>query len=192
MTFINSKASDAARGGGAIYSNGGSLKIVNSKFDNNHIIANGPDVAGGAVYATLAYGPTYITNSTFDGNSGANGGAIGGIFTSYNIFNSVFNNNRATGLRSSGNSGNGGAVYDDGNSYDLNICGTNMSNNNASFLGGAIFYVANDVKGHISIDRSTFKNNPDVGDAPAPGILKKGAYLQTTVSNIKLTSSTFE
>jgi hypothetical protein len=195
ITFANGKTSDVKIGGAAIYLNGGSLKIVNSKFYNNHIVASGADVAGGAVYATLLYGPTYIAGSTFggsveQGNSGASGGAIGGIFTSYNIFNSVFNHNKAVGSRST-QSGNGGAVYDDGNSYDLNVCGTTMSENSAGFLGGAIFYVANDVKGHISIDRSAFSQNPDIADAPSPGILKNGAYLQTTVSNITITSSTF-
>jgi len=198
MTFENGKASDE-RGGGAISVNGGSLKVVNSVFRNNQIASTGPDVAGGAIYATQQYGPVYIVNSTFENNSGSNGGAIGALYASYNIYNSLLKNNEAIGWgmnpAQSGTPGGGlgGAIYADGNSYALNMCGTEITGNSSQELGGAIFYVANDVQGTISIDRSVITNN-DSGSpwGPSPGIHKPDCYLQTTPSNISLTNSTFE
>ncbi|MCW1892396.1 MAG: hypothetical protein KIH65_004115 [Candidatus Uhrbacteria bacterium] len=204
LTFTNGKASDKLLGGGAIYSNGGSLKVVNSKFYDNEIVSTGPDVAGGAIYQTQGYGPTYIVNSTFGGsadlgNVGSNGGALGGLFSSFHIYNSMISYNKAIGTgrnpAASGTlgGGSGGAIYMDGNSFTLNMCGTEVSNNSAKELGGAIFYVANDVKGDIKIDQSVFKKNVSgSSDGPAPGIAKPGCYLQTTASKISLTNTTFE
>lgn len=204
ITFSGGKATDKTLGGGAIYSNGGSLKVVNSKFYNNSIVSTGPDVAGGAIYQTQGYGPTYIVNSEFGGaaeraNSGSNGGAIGGLFASFHIYNSVLNYNQAIGAgrnpAASGTlgGGSGGAIYMDGNSFALNICGTDISNNSAKELGGAIMYVANDVNGTIKIDQSTIKSNKSgSADGPAPGVGKPGCYLQTTVSKISITNSTIE
>ena len=203
LTFVDGKASDANIGGAAIYSNGGSLKVVNCKFFRNQIISTGPDVAGGAIYATQAYGTTYVVNSTFgasaaDGNRGANGGALGGLFASYTILNSVLSYNKALGngmnpaKSGTPGGGSGGAIYNDGNSFTLTICGSDVSNNSSVELGGAIFYVANDVKGHISIDRSTFAGNQTGNaDGPAPGVAKPGCYLQTTTANISITNTTF-
>ena len=203
LTFINGKASDAKIGGAAIYSNGGSLKVVNSKFYNNHIISSGPDVAGGAIYQTQGYGTTYITNSTFGGsadhaNVGSNGGALGGLFASFTILNSVLSYNQAigSGMNPAQNGtpggGSGGAIYNDGNSFTLSICGSDISHNSSKELGGAIFYVANDVQGHIKIDQSTFKENASGSPwGPDPGVAKPGCYLQTTPANISITNTTF-
>lgn len=204
MTFTGGKATDKTLGGGAIYSNGGSLKIVNSKFYSNNIVSTGPDVAGGAIYQTQGYGPTYIVNSEFGGaseraNVGSNGGALGGLFASFHIYNSVISYNKAIGTgRNPAKSGtlgggSGGAIYMDGNSFTLNVCGTSITNNSATELGGAIMYVANDVNGTIKIDQSTIKANASgSSDGPAPGIGKPGCYLQTTVSKISITNSTIE
>jgi hypothetical protein len=203
LTFVDGKASDAGIGGAAIYSNGGSLKVVNCKFYRNQIIDVGPDVAGGAIYATQAYGTTYVVNSTFGGsaagsNGGANGGALGGLFASYTILNSVLSYNKAVGngmnpaKAKTPGGGSGGAIYNDGNSFTLTICGSDISHNSSVELGGAIFYVANDVKGHISIDQSTFTSNQTGNtDGPAPGVAKPGCYLQTTATNISITNTTF-
>ncbi len=204
LVFENGKASDAGIGGAAIYSNGGSLKVVNSIFRGNAIISTGPDVAGGAIYQTQGYGPTYIVNSTFGGSSeranvGSNGGALGGLFASFHVYNSVISHNKAIGngmnpaKNGTPGGGSGGGIYMDGNSFALNICGTEIANNSSHELGGAIFYVANDVQGSISINQSTFRaNQSGVPDGPAPGVSKPGCYLQTTVSKISIGNTTFE
>lgn len=204
LTFVNGKASNSDIGGAAIYSNGGSLKVVNSKFYNNTIVSTGPDVAGGAIYQTQGYGPTYIVNSEFGGSSGhanigSNGGAIGGLFSSFHIYNSVMSYNKAIGngmnpaKAGTPGGGSGGAIYMDGNSFTLNICGTDISNNSSNELGGAIFYVANDVQGTIKIDQSVMKSNVSGSPwGPNPGVAKPGCYLQTTASKISITNSTIE
>ena len=203
LTFINGKASDATIGGAAIYSNGGSLKVVNSKFYGNHIISNGPDVAGGAIYQTQGFGPTYIVDSIFGGsadhaNIGSNGGALGGLFASFHIINSTLSYNQAIGngmnpaKAGTQGGGSGGAIYNDGNSYTLSICGSDISHNSSKELGGAIFYVANDVQGAIVIDKSSFSSNQTGNeDGPNPGIAKPGCYLQTTPSKISITNTSF-
>jgi hypothetical protein len=203
LTFADGKASDATIGGAAIYSNGGSLKVVNSRFYRNRIASTGPDVAGAAIYQTLGYGTTYIVNSTFGGsadhaNIGSNGGAIGGIFASYTILNSVMSYNQAIGngmnpaQNGTPGGGSGGAIYNDGNSFTLSICGSDISHNSSKELGGAIFYVANDVRGHINIDQSTISANQTGNtDGPNPGVAKPGCYLQTSISNISITNTTF-
>jgi hypothetical protein len=161
-------------GGGAVYVRGGTFKAYNLKIiDSVQTNALGivtQDLAGGAVYTFGLSKPATIVNSVFENNSGANGGAIGGLFTSYTIVNSAFSGNKATGRgmnpAKTGTTGGGlgGAIYNDGNSFALNICGSNFTNNSANELGsGSIFMVANDLNGKLSIDQSTFSSNSNNG-----------------------------
>lgn len=82
LTFINanSKSESEYDGGGAIWTRGGRLKIVNCRFFNNVCADLGPDVGGGAVRVFSQYEnkPVYIVNCTFGGaegyeNIGSNG-----------------------------------------------------------------------------------------------------------------------
>jgi len=161
-------------GGGAIYVSGGtfsaySIKVTGSK--ESHPAAElAQDLAGGALYLFELSSPAYIVNSTFQGNSATNGGAIGALFVSSVIINSSFLGNSATGHgqnpAATGTTGGGigGAIYNDGNSYSLNICGSTFANNTATELGsGAIFEVVNNLKGDLVIDQSTFSGNSNVG-----------------------------
>jgi|GEM_PF-1367639 len=161
-------------GGGAVYVRGGTFKAYSIKvIDSVQTNASGittQDLAGGAIYTFGLAKPATIVNSIFENNSGANGGALGGLFTSYTLVNSTFINDQATGHGEnparSGTTGGGlgGAIYNDGNSYDLNICGSTFTDNTANELGsGSIFMVANDLKGKLTIDQSTFKGNSNNG-----------------------------
>jgi hypothetical protein len=161
-------------GGGAVYVRGGTFKAYDIKVaDSVQTNASGvttQDLAGGAIYTFGLAKPATIVNSVFENNYAANGGALGGLFTSYTIVNSTFTGNQATGHGEnparSGTTGGGlgGAIYNDGNSYNLNICGSTFTNNTANELGsGSIFMVANDLKGKLTIDQSTFKNNSNNG-----------------------------
>ena len=159
-------------GGGALYVRGGRLKILNSRFFENVCDDSGSDVGGGAVRVLQnnAGGsvakPVYLVNTTFGGRSGlgntcANGGAISSIGTSYTIINSHFSDNRAIGTgANAGQGGNGGAIYNDGNTYDLHLCGVLVEDNHANEGGSAVFYVSNDQTGSIYIEGSVLKNNP--------------------------------
>ena len=60
--------------------------------------------------------------------------------------------------------GLGGAIYNDGDSYTLDICGTVFSDNTAADLGsGSIFQVVDNLMGQLVIDQSTFTGNSDTG-----------------------------
>jgi hypothetical protein len=185
----NSSDQDTYDGGGAIWARGGRLKIVNSRFFQNSCAATGPDVGGAAVRAFSQYQnkPLYVVNSTFGGgkdlgNTCSNGGGLSSIGVSYSVYNSLFSYNKAIGYGAnperSGTpgGGSGGAIYNDGNSFDLNICGTKIENNSAGEGGGAIFFVSNDRSGHLLIRDSSLANNPSAGFETAgyPGIFYLG------------------
>jgi predicted outer membrane repeat protein len=191
LIFIegNTAAEDLSAGGGAVWARGGRLKVVQCRFFNNSCSPTGPDVGGGAIRAFSQYQnlPLYVVNSTFGGradlgNSCSNGGGLSSIGVSYSIFNSLFSHNSATGyganpqLPGTPGGGSGGAIYNDGNTFDLNLCGTKIENNSAREGGGAIFFVSNNRTGHLIINRSQLRNNPSGGFETTgyPGIFYLG------------------
>lgn len=145
ITFRNAysavrQTSTSNYGGGAIFDEGGQLKVVNSAFLNNRCYKNGPDLGGAAIRARGMYmgSPIYITHDTFSGNT------PGG--------------------------GSGGAIYTDGNHYNLIIDGTLMRDNTAREGGGAIFFVVDAQGGTLKIEYSTLHHNPSGVSQNAPGI----------------------
>jgi hypothetical protein len=179
ITFIDGSAKgidDAMNrgGGGAIYAQGGSLKVVNARFFNNVCEELGSDVGGGAIRKLdylVAPGagparPVWVVKSTFGGDAGfgnscANGGALSSIGVSWNILNSVFSGNTAVGRgANSGQGGNGGAIYNDGNEIVLNVTSSLIENNVANEGGSAVFFVSNNRSGSITIKDSIVRGNP--------------------------------
>jgi len=189
LTFVNGKVNDPDKGGGAIYAQGGLLKVVNCSFFNNHCAATGQDVAGGAVFSVLQSSTVYLVNSTFGGsgslgNSCSNGGAIGSIGTSYSILNSAITGNGSTGTGANpGNGGNGGGISNDGNTYTLTLCGATLVNNAANAIGGGIFFVSNDGTGKTVIDKSSILGNMVTTGSGSPK-QAGGLYLQGTKASI--------
>ena len=185
LTFINgnSKADTAYDGGGAIWVRGGQFKVVNSRFFNNVCADSGPDVGGGAIRVFSQYNnlPVYIVNSTFGGDSGygnvaSNGGAISSIGVSWTLINCLFSYNKAIG--NGGNpaqsgtpgGGSGGAIYNDGNTMTLSLCGCRIEHNQVNAFGSAIFFVTDDHTGNIIIQNSVIRNNVGGSWYPLPGI----------------------
>jgi hypothetical protein len=180
ITFVDGSAKgipdgkNNAGGGGAIYAQGGSLKVVNARFFGNVCEELGSDVGGGAIRKLdylVAPGlgpsrPVWVVNSTFGGkeglgNSCANGGALSSIGVSWNIINSLFSYSTAVGHGANdGEGGNGGAIYNDGNEIVLNISGSVLQDNKANEGGSAVFFVSNDKSGSITIKSSTTQRNP--------------------------------
>ena len=159
-------------GGGAIFVRGGQFKIVSSRFFNNHCDAVGPDVGGGAVrvLGVPTVFPVYVVSSTFGGAAGlgnecSNGSALSSIGVSYSVINSLFTHNEAIGTGANPaqagkpGGGSGGAIYNDGNFFSLQLGGSIFRDNNANEGGGAVFYVSNDRSGTLAIDTSTFARN---------------------------------
>jgi hypothetical protein len=189
-------------GGGAVFVGGGTAKFFNVRFANNTQPNLGQDYAGGAIYTfNQATAPVYVVSSTFDGNSGSNGGALGSISTSYVILNSVFSNNVTLGngmnpaKPNTPGGGLGGAIYNDGNSYTLALCGDDVKQNTAAELGsGSIFFVANDLKGDLKIEQSTFTGNSNKGSVQSnthPSIYVE-ARDKAGNAGVAITTTTFQ
>jgi len=172
FTNANSKNEFEYDGGGAVWVRGGRFKIVNCTFYNNVCEDVGPDLGGAAVRVFSQYAglPVYVVDSHFGaaqgfGNTCSNGGGISSIGVSWTVLNSTFVGNRAIG--NGGNpaqpgtpgGGSGGAIYNDGNTMTLSICGSRIENNQVNAYGSAIFFVSNDHTGNIVINRSVITNN---------------------------------
>jgi hypothetical protein len=165
-------------GGGAIFDEGGQLKVVNSAFTGNSCYATGPDLGGGAIRAVGMYpaSPVYVTGDTFTGNTCSNGGALSGLFARFDVVNCLMTGNKAIGFGANPakagtpGGGSGGAIYTDGTGYDLDVSGTVMRGNTAREGGGGIFFVVNSGGGALRIDSSTLQGNPSGGFQNAPGI----------------------
>jgi hypothetical protein len=191
ITFIGGRAqgTETMDGGGAVFVRGGRLKVVNASFHGNHCAANGPDVGGAAMQVFSQYEglPVYIVDSTFGDwgtkrrNQCSNGGAIASIGVSWTILNSLFRNDRAIGHGANPpqpgtpGGGNGGAIYNDGNSMTLRIEGTKIVDNRSNGEGGsAIFFVSNDRSGDVVIKDSILRRNSGDGFSTHPGIFFLG------------------
>jgi hypothetical protein len=172
-------------GGGAIFVRGGRLKVVASSFAGNACDGTGPDL-GGAAIRVLSQSrglPVYVSDSTFEGGSCSNGGALSSIGVSWEIYNSVFRGNEAIGYGanppSAGNpgGGSGGAIYADGNRFTIRVVGSTIEGNHAREGGGAIFFVSNDRTGSLSIEGSTLSGNrsDEFETSGYPGIFFLGA-----------------
>jgi hypothetical protein len=175
LTFVDGNATgqmEEGGGGGAILVRGGQFKIVNSRFFHGVCDPTGPDLGGAAVRVLDQYNnqQVYVVNSTFGGapslgGACSNGGGLSSIGVSYTVLNSLFSYNTAIGnganpaQSGTPGGGSGGAIYNDGNTYTLTLCGVSMTNNSANEGGGAIFYVSNDGTGNLVIQNSTLMNN---------------------------------
>jgi hypothetical protein len=141
-------------GGGAISTRDVNVRVYGVTFEGNRGPEIGPDVAGGAIYMAGSKS-LVVANSTFRDNAASNGGAIGALHVESRIYNSVFENNRATGMLANfggakgcpvfnheeqgGAGGLGGAFYSDGFDPGDTFSGVRMSDNRSGDLGGAVF-----------------------------------------------------
>jgi len=165
-------------GGGAIFDQGGQLKVVNSGFLDNRCHRYGPDLGGAAIRAFGMYmrRRDYITGDTFRGNRCSNGGALSGLYANFDVINSLMTGNKAIGWGANPahagtpGGGSGGAIYTDGNHYNLIIAGTVIRYNSAREGGGAIFFVVDAHGGTLKIEYSTLHHNPSGAFQNAPGI----------------------
>ena len=122
--------------------------------------------------------PVYITSDTFRGGVCSNGGALSSIDVNWDVFNSLMTNNRAIGFGANPaqagtpGGGSGGAIYTDGDNYNVLIEGTVIRSNTAREGGGAVFFVVDNNQGTLTIKNSTLHNNPsdEFFTAGFPGI----------------------
>jgi hypothetical protein len=165
-------------GGGAIYVEGGQFKAVNSQFVDNRCYAYGPDLGGGAIRALAQYEnrSVYIVNDTFRGGRCSNGGALSSISVQWDILNSQFTDNKATGWganpasRGTPGGGSGGAMYLDGRDDNVLIAGTVMDDDSAREGGGAVFDVVDTGWGALTFNQSHLQDDVSGQFQTFPGV----------------------
>ena len=186
-------------GGGAIFVRGGRFRVVNSGFYGNRCASTGPDVGGAAiqVFSQHEGRPVYVVDSTLGGSGGrrnacSNGGGVSSIGVSWTILNSVFTGNDAIGEGANPpkpgtpGGGNGGAIYNDGNTMTLHVEGTRIEGNTSNGEGGsAIFFVSNDRSGDLEIVDSVLRGNTGDGFKTHPGIFFLGRSITFTRSTVE-------
>jgi hypothetical protein len=187
LTFTQGNSTGDLReggGGGAVFVRGGRVKVVDSMFTANQCDPTGPDLGGGALRVLSQFNglPVIISTSTFTGGICSNGAALSSIGVSWQIYNSVFADNKAIGNGANPSrpgtpgGGSGGAIYLDGNLFTLDLDGSIVRDNTANEGGGAIFFVSNDRTGELRISSSVLLHNPSGGFETAgfPGIFFLG------------------
>ena len=143
--------------GAAIYASL-SLTVRDSIFLNNESGGEGGaiDFHGDAV--------SIVTGSTFIENRAPRGGAINHDYDLDLVAGSTFTDNEATG-------GRGGAIYVDGDVYDMDVDGESgftdntFSNNSAELSGGAVYVRRTFLNSDVS--RNTFSDNMSRRDGGA-------------------------
>jgi hypothetical protein len=164
--------------GGALFMRDGNLTIIDSTFANNQAAPLGPDTGGGAIYVLGSKNGALIVKSTFKDNKASNAGGIGGLFCPFEIYDSLFTGNQAIGNGANnddatkcsvinngqheiGSGGNGGAIYSDGQSVNVKLCGDAILGNAAGTgaFGGGLFFTSNDMGGTLTIIDTTMTGN---------------------------------
>jgi hypothetical protein len=199
--------------GGALYMRDGNLTVIDSIFTNNQAAPLGPDTGGGAIYVLGSKNGVWIVGSTFTGNSASNAGAVGGLFAELNIYNSLFSGNKAVGhdanndqpaqcsvinngQNETGSGGNGAAIYDDGASINLTLCGDAVLNNAAgtNAFGGGLFFTSNDFGGVLTIKDTTMTGNTGGSwtSVSTGSVTNVGTAVGTNAKSITLSGSTLQ
>jgi hypothetical protein len=199
--------------GGALYMRDGNLTVIDCVFTNNHAAPLGPDTGGGAIYVLGSKHGALIVNSTFTSNDAANAGAVGGLFAELDIYNSLFNKNSAIGNGANsddankcsvmnngqhevGSGGNGGAVYSDGNSVNITLCGDDIDTNAAgtNAFGGGVFFTSDNMQGTLSITDSTITDNTGGYWTQVSGgsVTNAGTAIGVNAKSITITNSTVQ
>jgi len=199
--------------GGALYMRDGNLTVIDSIFMNNQAAPLGPDTGGGAIYVLGSKNGVLIVGSTFSNNAASNAGAVGCLFAELDVYNSLFTNNMAIGHDNNrdnatlcsvinnkqnevGSGGNGGALYSDGQSVNITLCGDAILNNSAGVnaFGGGLFFTSNDMGGTLSIADTTIMGNTGGSwtIVSSGSVTDAGSAVGTNAKSITITNSTIQ
>ena len=198
--------------GGALYMRDGYLVVVDSIFTNNQAAPLGPDTGGGAIYVLGSKGGVWIGGSTFTNNQASNAGAVGGLFSALNIYDSLFTGNHAIGHDANnndptmcsamnngqneiGSGGNGGAIYSDGNDVNVLLCGDAVLNNAAGVkaFGGGLFFTSNNFGGSLTITDTTLTGNTGGHwTQVSNGTANAGTAVGTNCKSVTISTSTIQ
>jgi hypothetical protein len=199
--------------GGALYMRDGNLTVIDSIFTHNQAAMLGPDTGGGAIYVLGSKHGALIVGSTFSGNTASNAGAVGGLFAELDIYDSLFTGNKAAGNGANnndptkcsamnngqneiGSGGNGGAIYSDGNSVNVVLCGDQIVSNAAGVggFGGGLFFTSNNMMGTLTITDTTMTGNTGGSwtHVSTGSVTNAGTAVGTNDKSITVTNSTLQ
>jgi hypothetical protein len=199
--------------GGAVYMRDGNLVVIDCIFTNNKAAPLGPDTGGGAIYINGSLNGVLIVGSTFTGNQASNAGAVGCLFAELDVYDSLFQNNQAIGHDANnddaskcsamnngqneiGSGGNGGALYSDGTSKNITLCGDAILNNAAgqNAFGGGLFFTSNDFGGTLAIADTTMTGNTGGSwtQVASGSVTNAGSAVGTNAKSITITNSTLQ
>jgi hypothetical protein len=200
--------------GGAVHVNDGNLTVIDCLFDGNQAATLGPDTGGGGIYIEGSKHGAIIVGSTFTNNSAANAGGVGALFAELDIYNSLFQNNAAIGHDANnndpsmcsidnnggqheiGSGGNGGAIYGDGNNFNITLCGDAVLNNAAGVnaFGGGLFFTSNNMTGVLTFIDTTMTGNTGGSwtNVSTGSVKDAGTAVGTNAKSITITNSTLQ
>ncbi len=204
--------------GGAIYVRDGNLTVIDALFEDNTAAPLGPDVGGGAIRMLGSKHGLIVASSTFRNNQASNGGAIGCLFSELDVYDSLVENNTATGHDANnddasqcdvinngqheiGSGGNGGALYSDGASSDekpvnVILCGDKIVNNAAgtNAFGGGLFFTSNTYGGTLTITDTTMTGNTGGHwtNVQSGDVTDAGTAVGTNAKSITITNSNIQ
>ncbi|MCX5746736.1 MAG: hypothetical protein NT062_30040 [Proteobacteria bacterium] len=207
--------------GGAIYVRDGNLTVIDALFEDNTGAPLGPDVGGGAIRMLGSKHGILVVGSTFRRNRASNGAAIGCLFSELDVYDSLIEDNVATGHDANnndptmcsvmnngqneiGSGGNGGALYSDGISttqrpVEVKLCGDKIVNNaaGANAFGGGLFFTSNNFGGSLAITDTTMTGNTGghCGHWTAVqtgSVTNAGTAVGTNARSITITNSTLQ
>jgi hypothetical protein len=200
--------------GGAVHVNDGNLTVIDCLFDGNQAAQLGPDTGGGAIYIEGSKHGAIIVGSTFTNNNAANAGGVGALFAELDIYNSLFQNNKAVGHDANnndssmcsinnnqgqheiGSGGNGGAIYGDGNNFNITLCGDAVLNNAAGVnaFGGGLFFTSDNSTGVLTIIDTTMTGNTGGSwtVVSTGSVTNVGSAIGVTAKSITVTNSTLQ
>ncbi|MGH7296854.1 MAG: hypothetical protein ACRELB_18085, partial [Polyangiaceae bacterium] len=180
---------------------------------NNQAALLGPDTGGGAIYLLGSKHGALIVGSTFSNNTGSNGAGVGGLFAELDVYDSLFTGNDASGNGANnddaskcsvinngqhevGSGGNGGALYSDGNSVDVLLCGDEIENNaaGANAFGGGLFFTSDDMMGTLTITDTTITGNTGGSwtNVSMGSVTNSGTAIGVNAKSITITNSTLQ
>ncbi len=201
--------------GGAIYMRDGNLTVIDSLFEDNTAAPLGPDVAGGAIRMLGSKHGILVVSSTFRRNKASTGAAIGCLFSELDVYNSLIEDNTATGHDANnddatkcdvinngqheiGSGGNGGALYSDGAStsmvpVEVKLCGNKIVNNAAgtNAFGGGLFFTSNNYGGTLTITDTVMQGNTGGHwtNVQSGTVMNAGTAVGTNAKSITITNS---
>jgi predicted outer membrane repeat protein len=138
---------------------------------------------------------------------------VGALFSELDIYDSLFSGNLAlghdangddasmcsvinNGQNETGSGGNGGAIYSDGNSVNITLCGDAILDNaaGANAFGGGLFFTSNDMKGTLSITDSTITGNTGGHwtNVSSGSVTDAGTAIGVNAQSITVTASTIQ